>query len=202
MLFARTALAIAVGTTLFAGQASAATTVTYDVSFSASTFVDFFGNDPAPVDPVTGSFRISFDPTQAYDDATDGISLLSLNIALDSTLAFDYSPTGYPFLAPGVLSVGGINGGATGVLNFPPNNDFNLQIADFATDPTFAGLGYRQASTDEPSFLFTTEVSSISLSVTPGGVPEPSTWTMMLVGFALVGAAIRKQRHATRVTYA
>lgn len=30
----------------------------------------------------------------------------------------------------------------------------------------------------------------------PGAVPEPSTWAMMLVGFGLVGAALRKAKRA------
>ena len=35
-------------------------------------------------------------------------------------------------------------------------------------------------------------------SVTPGGVPEPSTWAMMLLGFGAVGFAMRRRRTASR----
>jgi hypothetical protein len=33
-------------------------------------------------------------------------------------------------------------------------------------------------------------------------VPEPATWAMMLLGFGLVGGAVRRKRHTTRVVYA
>jgi hypothetical protein len=34
------------------------------------------------------------------------------------------------------------------------------------------------------------------------GVPEPATWAMMLIGFGLIGSAMRKRRQTMRVTYA
>ena len=34
------------------------------------------------------------------------------------------------------------------------------------------------------------------------GVPEPAAWALMLVGFGLMGSAMRKRRHTMRVTYA
>jgi probable HAF family extracellular repeat protein len=33
-------------------------------------------------------------------------------------------------------------------------------------------------------------------------VPEPATWGLMLVGFGLVGGAMRTRRRSTTVTYA
>jgi PEP-CTERM motif len=35
----------------------------------------------------------------------------------------------------------------------------------------------------------------------PGGVPEPASWALMIAGFGLVGAAMRR-RAAVQVTYA
>jgi hypothetical protein len=50
-----------------AGAANAA--LVHDlVTFSANGFETDVGTDPAPVDPVTGSFTISFDPTLIYTD--------------------------------------------------------------------------------------------------------------------------------------
>lgn len=34
------------------------------------------------------------------------------------------------------------------------------------------------------------------------GVPEPATWAMMLGGFGLIGAAVRRRHRSVRVTYA
>jgi hypothetical protein len=33
-------------------------------------------------------------------------------------------------------------------------------------------------------------------------VPEPATWAMMLLGFAMIGAAARYRRRGVAVTYA
>ena len=38
-------------------------------------------------------------------------------------------------------------------------------------------------------------------AATPG-VPEPTTWAMMIVGFGMIGGAARHRRRETRVTYA
>ncbi len=81
---------------LAAGPASA-TLMTYDVSFSANTFQVGSGADPAPVDPVTGSFTITLDPAVHVVDDTADISLTSLNIALGSASRL---PTIRPRRAP------------------------------------------------------------------------------------------------------
>lgn len=39
-------------------------------------------------------------------------------------------------------------------------------------------------------------------SLTTGGVPEAATWAMMIVGFGLVGGAMRSSRRRTKVSYA
>lgn len=39
-------------------------------------------------------------------------------------------------------------------------------------------------------------------SFIPSAVPEPSTWALMFVGFALVGGAARLRRRSTNVVYA
>lgn len=45
--------------------------------------------------------------------------------------------------------------------------------------------------------------STITLfSTGPGGVPEPATWALMILGFGGVGAAMRRSKAKVRVTYA
>jgi hypothetical protein len=52
------------------------------------------------------------------------------------------------------------------------------------------GTGFANADANIRSLVITT----------PGGVPEPASWALMITGFGLVGAAMR--RRATKVTYA
>jgi hypothetical protein len=49
----------------------------------------------------------------------------------------------------------------------------------------FTGL----ATVDSTAFI-----DDVSLSVTPSAVPEPANWAMLLTGFGLVGAAVRRRR--------
>ena len=110
---------VASGAVLGAGAAKAA--LVHDlVTFTASNFETDVGSSPVPVDPVTGSFTISFDPTLNYTDETAGITLTpgSLNIALGSTLSFSYNaPTS--MLPATTLVVGGISDGAQ-MVQFSP----------------------------------------------------------------------------------
>jgi hypothetical protein len=41
-----------------------------------------------------------------------------------------------------------------------------------------------------------------SITFVPNAVPEPATWAMMLVGFGMVGSAMRYRRRSTKVVYA
>lgn len=59
--------------------------------------------------------------------------------------------------------------------------------------------GGTSTSTNENVYLdVTDDESSANYTVTytydPGGVPEPSTWAMMLLGFGAIGASIRRRR--------
>ena len=100
--------------------AANAATVSYDVTFSATNFTSAFGQ-AAPTDPVTGSFRITFDPTQTYTDDTSDITWKSLNIALrvQRSPSTD-SPTGNGDGAADELVVGGVSNGAATVQYNPP----------------------------------------------------------------------------------
>jgi hypothetical protein len=41
----------------------------------------------------------------------------------------------------------------------------------------------------------------MAFTVTQGAVPEPAAWIMMLAGFGIIGAALRRRATATTVTY-
>lgn len=62
--------------------------VTYEVSFSANMFQVGSGANPAPVDPVTGTFTFTLDPMVAVFNQTTGITMDSLDIALGSQISY------------------------------------------------------------------------------------------------------------------
>jgi hypothetical protein len=165
---------------------------TFDVTFSASGFTSEFGQ-AVPVSPVTGEFQITLDPTMSYTDATAGISFVTpINITLGSALAFTYSPTGITGQSdPGELVVGGLANGAYSILlTNPAADDFWLQIPTFFTTPTYQQLGYSQSAVEGENLFDTHSADLGSVTVTPvipTGVPELSTWAMMLAGFGALG---------------
>lgn len=102
----------------------------------------------------------------------DAFSLASMNIAYDS---IGYTGGHNHVYSTAYTATPAIGGVAPGVyvgfedLAFP-GSDFNY---------------------DDESFVFG------NTTRTPGGVPEPATWTMMLMGFGLVGASLRARRSGT-----
>ena len=194
MTFKIASIAVAAAAALTASAQAA--TVTDLVSFTAFGF-SASGGTP-PVDPVTGSFTISFDPSQTYNDVSTGITLDTLNIALGSALTFSYSPTG---VSADELRVGGASDGADKVQFSPPTDDFWLYIDNFTTAPSFQQVGYAQVAAG-PNIFFTVDAagSGGTVTVTPvtSGVPEPASWAVMLAGFGGLGAAIRSRRRLAR----
>ena len=105
------------------------------VTFSATSFSSGSPGATPPVDPVTGSFTITFDPTMTYTDQTAGIKLTGLNIPLDSSLAFNYSPAGP--VADGLVVGGLADGVCCLTINPTSSSDFYLYVTTFTTSPTF-----------------------------------------------------------------
>lgn len=75
------------------------------------------------------------------------------------------------------------------------------------------GLGGAEGALIDPltgDFIFSTFNSTNSVFVIkgfvtppqPGGVPEPTTWAMLLMGFGAIGTALRRRKHTPRVRFA
>ena len=81
---------------------------------------------------------------------------------------------------------------------------------DLSTNPVVFKLFYNAAAVGPATFTFTfadietnlgsylnLTTNTLSFPVLPrGGVPEPASWAMMLVGFGVVGAGLRSRRRA------
>ena len=97
-----TLVVLALGVSVVPGQADI---ITLNYDFSASGFL------PAgtPVDPVTGSFSVTFDNAIGnISDTTSGVSVTNLNITLGSVPAFSY------FAIADMLTIGGLEGSPSG----------------------------------------------------------------------------------------
>ena len=79
-----------------------------------------------------------------------------------------------------------------GVAAFGPGFDINLFMDDFAT-------GQGEASSGYVDYVRVFDAADGVLA--PGGVPEPSAWALLILGFGAVGGAMRS-RQRTRVMIA
>ena len=72
---------------------------------------------------------------------------------------------------------------------FFSSNNFSASSAFFFSDGAFKGLGTYNSLISAPGVRGTLTVSNVT-----GAVPEPATWAMMIVGFGMAGAAMRRHK--------
>lgn len=87
--------------------------------------------------------------------------------------------------------------------------DFGGYLAAYSFTLNFDGMSisgsnfsYREGGTgNSPNFWWETTAPVVRVSAIPnlpGPVPEPETWTMLILGFGLLGAAMRQRQVCTR----
>jgi hypothetical protein len=191
------ALALATSTAVAAPANAALITKSFKVT---SLF------EEGPLTTVVTQFDLTFDPS-----LTDSSMKISLsNFKSDGGVSFSnpqaiysYSP-GFLDVRPAIraLSIGGeISGPEDARAN---SNDFYIGIdVDEAGNALSAYSIYSHATV--PFVVYarsTTSDDPVSTSMPTGAVPEPATWAMMLVGFGLIGGALRYRRKNTTIRYA
>jgi hypothetical protein len=86
-----------------------------------------------------------------------------------------------------------LNGSAIGQLT--TNNDVNafqeVRLFDFLIDPALLSANNVVSFTADGGDGFSVDYVAL---VAPG-VPEPSTWAMMIMGLGAAGVALRRRRH-------
>jgi hypothetical protein len=104
-------------------------------------------------------------------------------------------------------SIGGLASGPVGcgTINFSrgsTDNFVNFSITD-ATEPTGSISGFLYVGANDSLAMFGTRSDSFpafggtnfgTLTISLAPVPEPTSWAMMIAGFGLVGAAMRRRQ--------
>ena len=180
------------------GTAAHAALVTETYAFTFGGFTDILASATPPMTSLTGSVTLTFDPNITTHNNTSDIVINSLSDTfVDSPVGFFAGRVGSSF----IITIGGT---ANGVGLFTAGfNDFfvTLQFADAESlgNPQLfqnaVGLGTAYSVTTDPNSAFFAQTGSVS------AVPEPSTWAMMLLGFAGIGfmAYRRKSKPAFRL---
>ena len=172
-----------------ASAPASAAIITKDFNFTGVGFHSLFGGGVPPTDPVIGSVTITFDTNQSVSNRTTGITLNSLNLALGSAISFSY------FAATNGLLIGGANLG-TNTLSVG-TDDFVIDVSQATTNtPMFNYLTYTLAT--QPTKAYQTFTVSPTVAGA-GGVPEPHSWVLAIIGFGGIGAMLRRRGRATSV---
>jgi hypothetical protein len=168
----RVLIAFAVPLFVLGANTARAEPITLSFDFVASGF-----GIGAPVDPVRGSFFITFDNSQDLAEQTAGITISNLNIELDSPPAFAYGA------AADVLLLGTSLHGAQTLV--PGTNDFLFGINNASTQPHAPfGFAYSQASA-----VAVFQGAATLTAAAP--IPEPATFT--LIGAAAAFALLHRR---------
>jgi hypothetical protein len=178
-------LAVGAGLALVAATAQAAI-VTRTFEFTATNFTSF-GGPVAPIETLSGSITLTYDPDVTYAPSaatTEGLVVNYLNIANDTPVGF-YS---LPFGSFGFGAVGGaVNGTNSGT------NDFHFGMFRSWTDtPIVSDVYYTRAGFNTVWFA---QSASVTVYDGPAATaPEPGAWALMIMGFGAAGATLRRRR--------
>ena len=78
-----------------------------------------------------------------------------------------------------------------------------MAFSNFAVGPNLSDGFDGTGSFGGRSTHWAFDVLNVNSAVVPGGVPEPSTWLMMILGFGAIGGMMRtKRRQQSRIHFA
>lgn len=154
---------------LVGGTPANAAVVTVDGSFLATGWQVYFGSPSAPIDPLYLDYSATFDDSLVYNADTSVLTINSTNIPYPLTFSYDSGTI--------ILATDGYYYGCT------------------HDDSSFCA--FIQSSTGTTTFVEQSPASGggwYASTITAGAVPEPATWAMMMLGFGMLGFAMRARR--------
>ncbi len=152
----------------------------------------------APASAETFLFKLSGsrNATFSFDPVATSPSFRNSTFIGDQ-LAFDAVPGTFG----GVVGTARISFGNNLVADLNIQNA-NLGFTQFSSPDFFRLVGTQPVFT--PGTYNLTSIgsgaSTLSISQLAGAVPEPATWAMMILGFGVVGGALRRRRKMTGFT--
>jgi len=222
-------MALAAASCLFATPAFAGVQVTtssgtVNLAQNASTGIQFngIGGNPVMVIPGLSSLltltytgmtylnnvsTFTFNYSIANQSSLSGSRVSSFGFDVNSTIATASSTGTFDYAAKGVnypVGFGTVNvcfwDGPTGTCTGNGNGVTNGNTGNGTLTLTFNGLVNDITLSDfvdrYQGFDYQGIQSAIGVST---GVPEPGTWAIMILGFGMAGAAMRRRRHAVRL---
>lgn len=173
-------LLAAVVSTLTTTSASAAL-----VSYNVKVFADDPnpGSPPPPLSGLLLDFDLSFDDSQNIEATTEGFTLNAANLGWSEPIKYAFTTE-----FSGLLSVGTYP--TPGSYSFGFNeNTAGIFLFRAPTDPSGPGLFTYTNSTGNFYQFGATIVATKGVAA----VPEPATWSMMILGFGAIGYAMRRK---------
>jgi hypothetical protein len=123
--------------------------------------------------------------------------------ALEATateLLFDFSDTNSAYLIVGRTPL--FQGGSYFCASGTPGYQDGVPTAE-GEAPCFAGISAVPISFSDPSTRLSGAIADVRVLGTVAAVPEPASWLMMISGFGLIGAGMRRRRAPkVKVSYA
>lgn len=183
--FLLTATAVALATTLAAASAQASANLVNNGSFETGDFTDwtqfgdtsFTGVELGCFDagcPTDGAYLAAFGPV----GGNGGITQTLANNAGNFNVSFDLSNDSGDFFEADF-------GGVTLLVNPPTESTTHYAFSNVSVG---AGAALTFTTFNAPAYY---TLDNISVS---GAVPEPMTWALMISGFGLAGASLRRRR--------
>lgn len=159
-------------TALLMAQGSGAVVTTVNGSFTATNWSIYFGSPSAPIDPLFLNYTATFDTNLSYLSDSSVVTVHSSNIPYAFSFTFDAGDNIF------ILATNGSSRGC----GHPPGS-FCAFFADFTT-----GL---------PFFVEQSPASGggwLAGTIAAANVPEPASWALLIAGFGLTGAVLRRRR--------